>query len=303
MSNELLITVASWEERFWLGTRRLVEANPPGRILSFYYNAYASWSSVSRGRLRRLCNVTGSEYMERELVNDNVAESWKALNATLEAARNRQGSITVDISTMPRETMWSILDIIGRHVNRVKYVYNMPVRYNSKWLTKDPERPRLVYRLGGEAKLGLPTAVVLVTGFDVDRVEQFISYFEPQRTILALQTGNLFGNQKRNRARHLTTFSNVPGVSTLSLDAYSVGHGYRELREAVAELTDTYNVILGSLGPKLSALSLFRIKREWPQTALAYAPSKEYNMRYSFGLGDAIEGVFDLAHRRSMSAH
>jgi hypothetical protein len=245
-----------------------------------------------------LCEVTGTDFTEIELTNENVAESWKALHTAIEAVDVCLASTTVDISTMPREAMWSILDIVGRHVDAIAYVYNMPARYNTRWLTKDPERPRLVYRLGGVAHLGRPTALVLVTGFDVDRVEQFITYFEPQRTVLAMQTGDLFGNEKRNRDQHIEIFSRVPGVSTVSLDAFSVDQGYTELRTPVEELTDTCNVILGSFGPKPSALSLFRIKREWPQTALAYAPSKQYNKSYSFGLGDAIQGILDLSHRR-----
>ena len=47
---------------------------------------------------------------------------------------------------------------------------------------------------------------------------------------------------------------------------------------------------MSSLGPKLSAVALYQIHKLHPSTALAYAPSQEYNREYSTGLGETFYG-------------
>ena len=49
--------------------------------------------------------------------------------------------------------------------------------------------------------------------------------------------------------------------------------------------------VMSSLGPKLTSVALYQIHRQYPQIALVYAPSGEYNPNYSKGIGDTITGV------------
>jgi len=46
------------------------------------------------------------------------------------------------------------------------------------WLSRDPGKPRFVFKMSGLTKLGQPTALVILTGFDVQRTEQLIRFFE-----------------------------------------------------------------------------------------------------------------------------
>ena len=49
-------------------------------------------------------------------------------------------------------------------------------------------------------------------------------------------------------------------------------------------------MIMSSLGPKPSAVALYKVCRKIPQVALVYAPSKEFNKEYSYGIGRKIVG-------------
>ena len=77
------------------------------------------------------------------------------------------------------------------------------------------------------------------------------------------------------------------------IDAFEVGHGYSTLRQKLEEPAKEFNVVMTSLGPKLSAVALYRLARAHPEVALAYAPSKYYNIDYSHGLGEGINGYID----------
>jgi len=47
---------------------------------------------------------------------------------------------------------------------------------------------------------------------------------------------------------------------------------------------------MASLGPKLSAVALYRLHKKYPQTGLVYAPAKEFNPQYSYGITESIIG-------------
>lgn len=129
-----------------------------------------------------------------------------------------------------------------------------------------------------------------VTGFDENRCRQAVEYYEPARVVVAAQLGEQYSNDARNVGSSIA--GSIPSTD-VQVDAFHGDHGYSALREHVEKLARKHNVILCSFGPKPSAIALYRLQREFPQTALAYIGCKEYNVNYSDGLGDAIEGAVE----------
>ena len=168
------------------------------------------------------------------------------------------------------------------------YVYGRPEAYAEGWLAKDPDNPRLVYKLAGTLEVGQATALVAVTGFDERRCRQAVEFYEPTRALLAAQTGRQYNNDVRNIGPEFEAGGMT--IEHMEVDAFGSDHGYAALRQPVAELAKSHNVILCSFGPKPSAIALFRLQREFPRCALAYIGCKEYNVEYSTGLSDVISG-------------
>ncbi len=56
-------------------------------------------------------------------------------------------------------------------------------------------------------------------------------------------------------------------------------------------LDSAYNVIMSSLGPKLTAITLYKLHRENEARGLVYAPSNEFSLEYSSGIGPCFEGT------------
>ena len=122
---------------------------------------------------------------------------------------------------MPREVIWAALFWLEAAGAAVQYVYNRPHTYAEDWLARDPENPRLVYKLAGALEVGRPTALLAVTGFDENRCRQAIEFYEPSRVLLATQRGNQFGNDVRNVGREFNQ-SNVR-IERVEVDSYCGG--------------------------------------------------------------------------------
>jgi len=290
MNSDIFITVASWEERFWLGFEREMNQYSPANVLMYYYKEYAERTSSHREKVKQLCEKKGIGFHPYEVSFKEGKESWKILYETLTELKVTKKTITLDITTMPRETIWTILNLLDERDAEIKYIYYKPEGYHEEWLSRNADKPRIVYKMGGIAKLGVPTKLVILTGYDVDRVQQLIDFFEPEATFLGIQTGNQLDNQNRNIARH-QKFKNEPDVILFDVDAYSEDRGFAAIEQQISGHVKHLNVIMSSLGPKLSAIALYKIHKRYPDTALAYAPSKEFNPEYSHGIGETVVGL------------
>ncbi len=198
--------------------------------------------------------------------------------------------VLLNISTMPREAIWTSLWMLESLSAKIKYVYFKPGAYNDKWLTRDPGTPRLVLKLSGIAQPGRPTALVVITGYDTQRVEQLRSEYEPAITLLGTQVGPRMENLERNPALHRKQFNGAPSVELFDIDAFSSDHGFATLVRRVKPYLSRFNIVMTSVGPKLSAIALYRCHREYPQIGLTYTPSNEVNPEYSRGMGEAVFG-------------
>ena len=283
--NNWMVTVASWERRFIEGFECSINEFMPGSVIIYHYQDFADWSAHNRKKAFLLCKKQGIDIQEYELSFEKPADSWLALYNTITVLDVKNKAVLVDITTMPRETIWTTFDLLESESAKVQYVYYEPKRYNKQWLSRDPGEPRLVYKLSGEPRMDLPTNLLILTGYDVDRIRHLIQSFEPQRTLLGMQTGNQLSNQTLNIERTKKEFQGEPSIDWFDVDAYANDHGFEAIKSQLDQTLKNSNVIMCSLGPKLSAIALFRLHKLYPQTSLAYNPSKEFNRRYSFGLG------------------
>jgi hypothetical protein len=115
-------------------------------------------------------------------------------------------------------------------------------------------------------------------------------FYEPKTTLLGVQTGNQFGNQSQNIDIHRSLISPESGVTQFDVNAYSEDHGKATIEAQLQPHLCDSNVVMSSLGPKLSAVALYQIHKLHPSIALAYAPSQDYNREYSTGLGETLHG-------------
>jgi hypothetical protein len=291
-----LITVASWEDRFILGLRRMMEGERPATIQMYYFREYESQSSQNREEAKSISTREGVLLAERAVEFGSPAKTWNALAADV-AERGLGGTrVIVDITTMPRDVIWSVFFHLRNAGASIEYVYHRPLSYSKDWLSRDPGKPRLLFKMSGVVRFDRQTALVLTTGYDSERTQQLIRYFEPQRVALFLQTGRQFANEEQNVASHQKLLEEERREYKLDaalIDAYSLDHGEERMARWVVPHLADYNIILSSLGPKLSAVAMFHLHARHPEIALCYAPSNEFNPEYSEGIGETVTGRLD----------
>lgn len=294
MNKSTLISFASWEDRFYLGFEKNINSDQFGEVILFYFDSYAERTEPNRTKTVGICQKK-QIYILSHSIEDDPAAAWKAI---VEVIKNSvfKNNILIDISTMPREVIWILFDLMHEFHPKVEinYVYFTPEEYNKAWLSRDPGRPRMVYKLSGINKFDSSTLLIILTGYDVHRVRQLIDFFEPEKTILGIQTGDQHGNKEIKELYYQQYGNNKDLYTLIDIDSYTENRGFQELENSIIEHIDNYNIVMTSLGPKLAAVSLYKLHKKYPDTGLAYAPSRDFNPDYSKGLKDEYLGCLSL---------
>jgi len=296
MNTDVLITVLSWEERYILGLEKIVSESNPSKVVLFKYSnpLTADWKKSNLARTKELLN---DKLEEVEIDAAKPSENWFVFKNVF-SKFCAQKNVLIDISTMPREAIWLSLYNCKMGKSHCRYMYHRPKSYSADWISRDPGKPRLLYKMSGIAKLGAPTLLLITGGYDIQRLDSLIYNFEPKKTMLFFQNGNDHRN-KENFKDCQDIFRAKYNINLLyDYDAYDVESSFKIILKTLSQNTDDnsgayiddYNIIFNSLGAKTSAITLFKIWLQFPQVALSYIPSKEYNREYSVGIGDAYKG-------------
>lgn len=290
MSGAIILAFASWEERFRDGIPRLVLDDGASEVVMFYFDAYADRTRENRRIVGEACGVSGAIVQEFELEIEDPVASWRIVRDVVRALPAGGRSVVVDISTMPREVIWWsfwCLRVLGQPIN---YAYFRPASYGT-WLSRDPGRPRLVFRMSGIADIGVRSVLVLLSGYDVERSLQLVRFFEPESVLLGLQSEGSGAVSERRMVSQTARLSAETNVETFVVDAFAGDHGEAEIERHLRKSVGSRNVIMASLGPKLSAVAMFRLHCRLQEVGLAYAPSREFNTDYSRGIGKCVRGT------------
>ena len=288
--SKVLLAFASWEDRFVQGLLDDLSLVVCSHVVIFYFSNYSAKTETPRTKLKAECEKRRLSYKEVELDPDRPHDNLREVDDTIGRFASTS-PIVVDISTMPREIIWYIFWLNEYREASLGYRYYSPADYSDEWISRDPGRPRLVHKLSGIARPRAKTALLVAVGFDVQRVWQLVRFFEPARLLVALQADSQFAANDEIMREYVDQLRVGGTASTFEIDAYGRDHGYHDFERQVASVVGDHNVVLSSLGPKLTAVSLYRIQRKWPEIGLVYAPANEFNIEYSRGIGTLYEGI------------
>ena len=192
MSRKLLITFASWEDRFRLGFRKDLRDSDADQVLVFGFKSYADWTEKNRGAVELACRKNDIKYRVEWLDVDAPASNWETVNRAVGTAGAGCSGILLDVSTMPREIIWYVMWQVEQVGLSLRYVYHSPKTYGDDWLSRNPQAPRLVYKLSGLSVVSVRTALLVIVGFDPQRVKRLVSWFEPAKLVVGFQSRSQF---------------------------------------------------------------------------------------------------------------
>ena len=289
-NRDVLVTVASWEDRFLEGFKRVLGNVRTESVIMCYSDKYSEWTHSQRAEVAKLCKSRDVRLSDGVLYDGNPSKTWHETLLPLFSRVPIGAVVGVDITTMPRDVVWNTLWFLQYRKCEVGYVYHRPAAYGD-WLSRDPDRPRLVYKMSGITRMGARTALVILAGYDVDRVRHLIEVFEPSVTLLGLQTNSLDPlNPERMKAVQ-DEFVGDNSVTSFSVDAFRADRGRNQVSQMISPIRETHNIVMASMGPKLTAIALYELHTQHEDLGLVYLPSSEFNREYSRGLGESLWGV------------
>lgn len=287
MSNfDCLINTASWEERYHMRTSQLIREHSIKRVMTIVVDEYEFVTDALTDR------ITSSEYGHRVeferidlTLSDNLL-AWRAIEKSIEESKLEK--VIFDISTCPRELIWYVLHHLDKNGIDYLITYSKPNSYGD-WLSKDPGRPRLIYKHSGMTKLASSTALLLASGFDLERAAQLIQFYEPKVTYLATQVGEQYDNLVSNLDKNISFLKESCEVVHFTIDAFTEDGGASDIEKSMRSDFEKYNFLACSLGPKPSAFALYKLQKKYPNIGLCYVPSLQYNTKdYSKGISEHI---------------
>jgi hypothetical protein len=167
----------------------------------------------------------------------------------------------------------------------VQWVYHHPESYTKDWLSRNAQSPRLILKRSGIALPGKKTCIIALAGFDHERLAQLIERYEPVKCFVGRQIGKQLDNPSRNTGFD-EVFVNQKEIEVFDFDCYDASS--MAVQSLIARLPldiwEKYNVIGASLGPKPSAITMFKLTQIHREMGLVYIPSGEYNPEYSMGI-------------------
>lgn len=277
-----LIIFASWEDRFLLGLKNnLSNFKHIDRVCVFYFTEYGHLTQTNRAAM----SDVGPKEMVELRATDAVF-SWQVCVQKVKELSESSEKLLVDFSTMPREIMWYIL-WEAREANAVlECVYYSPDDYGADWLSRDPRAPRMAFKLSGLADPSKRTALLVTTGYDIQRVWRLVHWCEPDRLMVGVQEGGRFERSKDVMRDAQREFGKTEGWDVFGLNAFADDFGESKIVDRLRSVASTHNVILASMGVKLTALPLYKIQQRDDNMGLVYAPAGEYSVSYSKGIGE-----------------
>jgi hypothetical protein len=281
MNKKLLITSLGWEPRFLDGIEDILEniISPSDMVIFHPSSFFRKETEATLASLKRNSFISGINLNIFDLNTTDHVNTW---HTTEEALSNisTDTEVVLDITTMPRHLIWACLHFLEYAHIKVRCIYYPPKSYG-EWLSSDSGKPKMAFRHSGIAYPDRPTCLLLFSGFETERAQQLIDFFEPQKIILAIQQGK----QLKNEERCVTKLSGWNEVITTYVNAYSdIAVLSERLIDLIRSDIEQFNIVATTIGPRCSTLALYELNRKIPAIGLVYVNSHQYNINYSTGI-------------------
>ena len=285
MPGDLLITVASWEDRFLLGLERSLSNERISDVVCLASKRYERETAPMRERAK-LGGGSSVSFMTTRLFDfEDQVECYREMAQVADDPRVASAErVVLDVSTAPRTLVWMLLGFLKKRIDAVVIRYQPAAKYAS-WQTNEEGDPHLVLNRSGIMYPDKPTCLVMLCGPEISRAEKMFYRFEPRKAlVLRDPLAARFGTVKRLPVEYGSA------VEELEFNNKDLGEGnLNSLEGIVAPYLDSHNVVAASLGPKMGAILLFKLSERQEQIALSYVISGRHNLEATEGIGEASD--------------
>ncbi len=291
MSNNLLIVVASWEDRFALGIKRSLADDAVDTVICLASRRYVAKTQEARKHARYYCENANVKFDERMFDFEDQIESYRVVGRLVqEGLFQSADNVTLDLSTAPRSLVWMLLGAVKPILSQIMIRYYTAAHYDS-WQTAEEGEPRLIINRSGIMYPDKPTCLVMLCGPEISRAEKMFYRFEPRKTLVLRDTrAHEFGDIKRLPEEY------GDSVEERLFDNKDLTHDNIIALEGILKpYLASHNIVAASLGPKIGALLLFKVSDRYEQIGLSYVTSGKHNLSATKGIGSVLNTVLSFA--------
>lgn len=200
-------------------------------------------------------------------------------------ASRSDASAYVDSTAFTRESLIVACALLRRHIDHTtcNLLHSTPQTFGS-WLSRGFREIRNIMGFAGHQIPGLPTVLVVLSGFEPERASRIIDAHEPKCVLLGI--GNPPTNAsflERNLKEQKVVLARQD-VEKFEFPANSVSDCVNALEELIKPHLGSANIVIAPMSTKLSTLAAMVIAERHPSIQLTYCVPGEYNIAsYSTG--------------------
>jgi hypothetical protein len=281
MSEKILIAPAGWEERYSDGLIIDIDEFQPNKILIIFSEKYAERTEPARKKIQEKALLSSAKYLEYQFDYVDEVNLYNSVVDLLTQHISECDEIRFNSTTTPRNLIWYILHYLADKKINTQFSYFRPEKYSEEYLSRDAKEPKFVLKCSGIVYPDLPTCILVVSGYDEERLFQLKQKYEPKKMLIGRQTGEQYDNKERN---YFNKHEQID-IEYFDFDFYDTSNeSVILLSEKLNSFEDEYNIVAASLGPKPSALLLFKLIQIKPDIGLLYIPAGDYSQNYSIGI-------------------
>jgi hypothetical protein len=202
-------------------------------------------------------------------------------------------TITFDITTFPRGELLTIIYYL-RHltiIDTIRILYISPKRYGD-WLSEGYRYSMIPPFFEGPPTFEKKTAILILAGFEYDRVVSLIDDVEPSALILGRPHP---GTSKEFRDADEDIITKLKRTRRFTKEIYDIPANdpflcRDSLKEIIQKNSQSYDFFVVPMGPKIEVLGTYLAYEENPNFRIIYPVPLIYNVvNYSSGCRDVYE--------------
>ena len=294
--DELIVLCASYEERALTTVQCLSESYRARKAVVYVNEEFlvGAGGAPARQKAYQLVEHVARHCERVDVAEGSLYDPHKQLNAlrsnlSLDETHGHQCPVTIDTTTFNREALIVCCALLKANFRRVtiRTVYVSPISHGS-WLSRGFRTVRNVIGFSGIYDSTRPTTLVVLTGFEPERVSKVIEEHEPDRVLLGI------GDPPTSRnflSRNLTEQELIlarQDVEEFRFPTTNVKECLERLKKVTAPIADS-NVIIAPMSTKMSTLAVWQLAEMYPEIQITYCVPGEYNV---FGYSTGSHSVF-----------
>ena len=285
---DLLICCAGFESR----SKTLIDHIDMSFVKKVILLTYPHPSdSAQMNREHMLTRVSGDNLLSEELLSDDPLENGDLFTRLFDGLKGNS-HVIIDISTMTRENLMIMLKVAKRVTNpNILFSYTPSERYaiapdlrrddlKNYWISRGVGEIRTVLGYAGESSPLKQLALIILSGFELERAQTVIDSFEPDYLIVgkAGRTESVTAEScviNEIIFDELCNYNKVDDVFDFSCKAINV------TKKAILNVVEKYhekaNIVICPMNTKPSTLAVASLALEDPSIQVCYAVATDYN--------------------------